>query len=568
LNTDQATRFRWVDCQLDALQKCRTPAALKTALDSLPTTLYKTYDRILCNIREDDRPSAIRVLQWLAFSVRPITLPEVVEVLATNPHAAGGRYFNPDERLLDPRDILTICSNLVTISEPVECKVVDIIDRYFLPRRTQAEVRLAHFSVREYLISDHFPGGGTSLFYFNQNMAHTFIAKTCLTYLLQFDEPGDTDSWGIHQDFPLSAYAAEHWIHHARLANYDSDTLQGLIMALLSSKDAMWANWLWLHDPDMTFKIDSVPSGGPLYYTSLLGLGVPSQKLLEMGADVNAYGGMYGTALQAATSYHHAEVVQLLLEKGADVNIQGGRAGTALQAASSNGDVKIVQLLLAKGADVNMQGGRSGTALQAASSKGHANIVQLLLERGADVNMQGRTGLTALHAASANGHANVVPLLLKTGANANSAGWAYGTALQDASSNGHAEIVRLLLENGADLDAQGGLYGTALQAASSNNHTDIVQILLSNGADMNVQGVTRCTALQEASSKGHVDMVRLLLENGADPNAQGGWRATALQEASSGGHIEIVQLLLDRGADMNTVGEFGGALEVALAGGH
>jgi ankyrin repeat protein len=51
------------------------------------------------------------------------------------------------------------------------------------------------------------------------------------------------------------------------------------------------------------------------------------QLLVKEGADVNATGGSYGSALQAATVKGDAEslkVVTLLLEKGADPNAQGG----------------------------------------------------------------------------------------------------------------------------------------------------------------------------------------------------------------------------------------------------
>ena len=44
--------------------------------------------------------------------------------------------------------------------------------------------------------------------------------------------------------------------------------------------------------------------------------------------------------------------MQLLLDKGAEVNAQGGRFGNALQAALEGGYKKIVQLLLDKGAEV------------------------------------------------------------------------------------------------------------------------------------------------------------------------------------------------------------------------
>ncbi|KAJ5640171.1 uncharacterized protein N7484_008033 [Penicillium longicatenatum] len=79
----------------------------------------------------------------------------------------------------------------------------------------------------------------------------------------------------------------------------------------------------------------------------------------------------------------------MLLERGADVNAQGGEYGNALQAASSRGHQEIVQMLLERGADIDAQGGKYSNALQAASSRGHQEIVQMLLERGADVNAQG-----------------------------------------------------------------------------------------------------------------------------------------------------------------------------------
>jgi hypothetical protein len=58
-------------------------------------------------------------------------------------------------------------------------------------------------------------------------------------------------------------------------------------------------------------------------------------------------------------------VVRMLLDKGPDVNAQGGRYSNALQAASWGGHEKVVQMLLDMGADVNAQGGRYSNALEA-----------------------------------------------------------------------------------------------------------------------------------------------------------------------------------------------------------
>ena len=56
-------------------------------------------------------------------------------------------------------------------------------------------------------------------------------------------------------------------------------------------------------------------------------------------------------------------VVQMLLDKGANVNAQGGEYVNALQAASARGHDQVVQMLLDKEADVNAQGGEYSNAL-------------------------------------------------------------------------------------------------------------------------------------------------------------------------------------------------------------
>lgn len=111
--------------------------------------------------------------------------------------------------------------------------------------------------------------------------------------------------------------------------------------------------------------------------------------LLDNGAHVNAQGGDYGNALQAASFRGHVEVVQILLDKGAHVNAQGGNYGNALQAASCIGRDEVVQILLDKGADINAQGGKYGNALQGALAGQHefktdnSRVTQILLENGA-----------------------------------------------------------------------------------------------------------------------------------------------------------------------------------------
>jgi hypothetical protein len=68
-------RFRWVDCHLDGLRKCLRVNTVMPMLRALPKTLYGTYDRILMSIDELYVEDARRVLQWLVFSARPVSIP-------------------------------------------------------------------------------------------------------------------------------------------------------------------------------------------------------------------------------------------------------------------------------------------------------------------------------------------------------------------------------------------------------------------------------------------------------------------------------------------------------------
>jgi Ankyrin repeats (3 copies)/Ankyrin repeat len=317
-----------------------------------------------------------------------------VDVLATDPDAKNEPLFDPDRRFDDPPDILTLCSSFVTITD---LEQTDDYPEYFKDDQGKfRELTLAHFSVREYLVSESLRTHWKLSFYHcDTKLANTFIAKTCVAYLLQFTQP--SISRDIRISYPLCSYAAAYWIRHTQPDNDDDRILRRLIMGLLQSESPVYLNWLELYNPN-----GYLEKCAPIYYMSQAGLAV-SRDLLENGVNIHVEGGEYSNALQVASSGGHHDIVQLLLEKGADINVQGGRYGNALQAASFRGHHVIVWLLLEKAADVNAQGGWYGNALQAASFRGHHDIVQLLLEKGADINVQGGRYGNALQAASLRG---------------------------------------------------------------------------------------------------------------------------------------------------------------------
>jgi hypothetical protein len=339
---------------------------------------------MLYNIPSEYKSGAIRLLQFLVYAKRPLSLSGAIEVLATQIDQEP-RGFDVDSRLCQKADVLRYCPSLVIIA-----KVTNYAE-------TVEELHLAHFSVKEYLLEQA---------QFDLESASIVITRTCLTYLGDIRGSHST----IRRDFPMARYAAGSWMDYAVSAETSEDIVRITVSFLRD--ETTFQRWCRLYEADRWWGNEPGPRGSRLYYACLGGLPWAARDLTTEGADVNAQGGEYGNALQAASYEGHLEIVQLLLDKGADVNAQGGECSNALYAALLRGNLEIVQMLLDKGADVNAQGGRYGNALQAASFKGNPEIVQILLDKGADVKAQGGEYGNALQAASRLGLLVVVQVLL------------------------------------------------------------------------------------------------------------------------------------------------------------
>lgn len=565
--------FRWVTCQLDALENCLDYPTLQKALNSLPATLDETYARILTNLRREHEHHARRLLQFLTFSERPLTIKEAVDAIAVD--TDNKPRFDPKNRMPIPEEIVSYCSSLVvlTVRALKEREFHQLMGYYpdFAYGETEEtiqELQLAHLSVKDYLLSERVPQGFDKDF--NEATARASIAQVCLAYLLELEEILRVEEF--RQSYWLAQYSAQYWMDHAVVVESGSKQVCALIAEFLSCGVA-WTNCYRLYDPDRAwdpFIQHNTPSASALYYASLGGSCFSVRLLLDMGADVNSRQGRYDSALNAAVHQGHVKVIQILLDKNADINIASGEYLDALQAASGGGYDKIVQMLLNNGARLHAQGGRYNTALVAASYHGHDKIVQLLVKNNVDINAQGGIYPNALYAASCFGHDKVVQILLDNNANVNAYNASCHTALHGASCMGYDKIVRILLKNGADINAQNGIYGSALQAAADRGHDNTVQILLDEGADVNAQGGRDySTALYSASSRGYDKIVQMLLNKGANVNANGGFYGTALYAAAKKGHDKMVQMLLNKGANVNAKYRFWGtALYAAAFGGY
>jgi hypothetical protein len=108
------SRFQLVSLQINKLQECHNRDDLDDQLESLPSDLYEVYDQIVSGINQSYCEDALKILQWLAFSVRPLLLVEVAQAVGVVPDPDQGLCFKPSRVFHDPRSVLEICSSLVT----------------------------------------------------------------------------------------------------------------------------------------------------------------------------------------------------------------------------------------------------------------------------------------------------------------------------------------------------------------------------------------------------------------------------------------------------------------------
>ncbi|RAH65650.1 uncharacterized protein BO66DRAFT_423324 [Aspergillus aculeatinus CBS 121060] len=272
-------RFRWADLQIKRLQESKTEDAFFKALNSIPVTLEDTYRDTLERLPPDDRKAARTILIWLSFSAVPLDLKTVAAVVSF-------RF---------PEDVVTTCTtSLVTVSI------------------SDDTVKLAHFSVKEFLVCNEIEG---QWYQFSTLSGHDAIANKSIDSLL---ETIDILTKTTAVQRPLLIYAAKYWHHHlAKLGDLHarSTGLQEKVDHLFTERD-VYFNWVRLEQCnwDSTWLRSSEELDPPLFNASRRGVKPTVEMLLAKGA--SSLGANYdglNDALSAAAAEGHLEILELLL---------------------------------------------------------------------------------------------------------------------------------------------------------------------------------------------------------------------------------------------------------------
>jgi hypothetical protein len=401
-----------------------------------------------------------------------MTIEEVIDGLTVE--LTDHPSVNKQLRLADPNDIARICPGLVTVAR--ETNYSQYVENEFTGTLF---VRLAHFSVQEYLESDRIRHQAAAAFSLQPLTAYTTLAQICLAYFLdrQFLDRAKTAT--DLNEFLLALYAARNWYIHFRNSEENNKYNDLLLIDLLTS--GVCETWIRVSDPERPWRVPDMARSHasiatPLYYTALLGLHTPIQKLLRMQQDA------------------------MLQGKKADTKAPCRKYGNALQAALYGGYDKVIQLLLDQGTDVNAKGGEYGNVLQAALYRGYEKVVQLLLDQGAEVDAEGTT----------EGRDEIVSILV---GKASAQGGIFLSTSQTPEYPGKAGEVQALLElTGAAYAERADRYMTPLHRAVQGRHLGVVNQLLAMNANVRKRSNDGSTPLHIGAYSRHLQVVNRLLE--------------------------------------------------------
>ncbi len=505
------------------------PGTVRKTLSTLPSTLDETYERILLNIDEQYKQEAQAALTWLVASQHVLTVEELAEAVSIE--TDSGDSFDPSNRLFDPKTICNVLSGLVSLVDS---------NRSLGP----ANIRLAHFSVEEYLVSDRLAKSRASHFYIPFRISHIRLAAASLIYLEwakdflkeEMNCPMSKFSdivknghpfEGLSEKVPLLAYTCKFWYLHVRMCEgslpereirlvkdflecqermsfFERATYGGSDDAAdngcHSSRHTLFTDNYWTFCKEM--REEPIFIASPLYHAARLGLvdivtvlledtdrsNVPLQSLaFSQPMPQETKSGTFGDELRIACFYGHMKIVEILLNAGADVEAVGGAFQTAMGACMQSRTLNpgIIQLLLESIETIHPDvEWIFGWALRWAAMEGYLPLVSTVMSKVGRVGPQTFTWTHDYfqHLRSESQRFETVGRSQRKDIEGSESYPRHGTAPYEGAFAGHYEILSLLISNWSDIDEEDYEGRTSLYWASFNGHTDIVRLLLQNGA--------------------------------------------------------------------------------------
>ena len=347
------------------------------------------------------RQDAQRILTLLCFSARSLRVRELIDGIAID---IDNERLNKKRRLQGIEDIQEICPSLIDFDSGASLETGhDHVDEL------EFIVRIAHFSVQEYLESDRIRTQKASMFSLTSAAAHAEIAQIYLIYLLELrldvsklerrshsgyylicpsaDKSYKSAQNDLVDQYPLAYHAAMNWHRHYVDAGDLSHKLDASILKLFTRWDSFlcWADiydlflhstlhsadlesWNW-RDADVFNSTAVIAS--PIYFATLFGLTRVFGELMKSKRQDDV--------LHAQLSTKHSQSANFTTLRRFN--------GSSLQEAQMLFSTQLGDMVPVLKSVCEVQRIEYGSALQVASLRGYKAIVEKLLEIGVMVDL-------------------------------------------------------------------------------------------------------------------------------------------------------------------------------------
>ncbi len=514
---------------------------------------------------------ATRIVVWLAYAERRLTLSELQQAVSIDPYVDTGEYdpnqaFSPDN-LPFPQLIEDVSLGLLTVDQeqntalPVHASLVHYL-RLF----------------RDAL----FPTGNDYV----ARCVVSFIGSSCLSGgFTHEDDASQKQQQKQRQEIPLLDYMGKFWgchikrsrerpIHKASDILHD-DQRRALLCRILHASDLSEDfpdNFSPLHFMayfDLPVAIwrsssadgvgesaaDTCDSWGrtPLHIACQR---APKEHMTTMGRghgrptqpSARSIPGTHLTTLQDVPSGQQdvhpwqespplTDICRFLVLEARSLAKCDRHLKTPLHYASIQRSTTIARAL----ADRLMEGEISildddgRTPLDYAAENGNLELVDYLLKRCPETPWQ------ALPLAALNGHIHIVSALLRRG---------YHTlkdrAVLEASRGGHYEIAHMLVQHHPNIKFRGAGDMTPLHYASFARDTELAFLLFGEGADIHALDNRARSPLHLAAERGNTANVKFLVQLGARRDLIDSTGRTPFDLAVENGHAEVLEYLMPR----------------------
>ncbi|KAF8556080.1 ankyrin [Imleria badia] len=609
--------FRWVQCQIDTLNRCATKAEVREALDNLPIGLDATYQRILVAIDtvSPEGKLALRALVWLVGALRPLRLVEILNGLAID---LGRRTMDHDAGPMHRGALLDACGSLVTYNEDTDILI------------------LSHFSVKEYLTGDltrlKFPR-----YHISYQGAHEALARFCICYLtlyLKYVHGSDENTallrimrtidgrsrershfsedslavFSMSQEL-LDYVFTDGFNHLAYLGSTNYVVLSDMMALQLDIQrypDA-WEVVYQIsqhHKPpiplparkhDFMFYVLIAFSSAslflaflrrnhnvlkpqyqtnPLVYAAHFGKARHAEMLLSCGAQVNERGLVVDASRQAlpleiAAGRWHDAVVDLLLSAGSMVPKRLFTPSPYYY----NLPVRIIRRLLETDQFVEWAvepGNELPSPLKILEQRpplvyeaDTISIIRRLVQVGVDLTERDTAQRTVLHFAILGGYQALMVYLLLMGISFS--GPDFISILSRIASFERIPMLRLVVKAGVNVHAHVGSDDTTLHLAINlfqDDCLEVVKILVGAGCKPFARNTAGKTPLHLALEKGIISVADYLLSQGTPPSDV--LLALVNSRCSTSWRLEALRALVNGGVDIHGITRYEDALLMSL----